>query len=63
MQAERRRLYMKNEWFTSTSLSYLNGSYAMRLILPQEGIDIAQVLQALSESDESMEKCSLLVHV
>ena len=54
MQAERRGLYVKNEWFTSTSLSYLNDSYAMRLILPQPGIGIDQVLQALSESDGNL---------
>ena len=54
MQAERRGLYVKNEWFISTSLSYLNDSYAMRLILPQPGIGIDQVLQALSESDGNL---------
>lgn len=56
MQAERRRLYMKNEWFTSTSFSYVNGSYVMRLILPQSEIGIDQVLRALSESDGNLWK-------
>lgn len=63
MQAERRGLYVKNEWFTSTSLSYLNDSYAMRLILPQPGIGINQVLQALSESDGNLWKNTILADI
>lgn len=63
MQAERRGLYVKNEWFTSTSLSYLNDSYAMRLILPQPGIGIDQVLQALSESDGNLWKNTILADI
>mgnify|MGYP001632423300 CR=1 FL=1 len=63
MQAERRGLYVKNEWFTSTSLSYLNDSYAMRLILPQPGISIDQVLQALSESDGNLRKNTILADI
>lgn len=63
MQAERRGLYVKNEWFISTSLSYLNDSYAMRLILPQPGIGIDQVLQALSESDENLWKNTILAEI
>lgn len=47
---------MKNEWFTSTSFSYVNGSYVMRLILPQSEIGIDQVLRALSESDGNLWK-------
>ena len=54
MQAKRMAAYVKNEWFTSTSLSYQNDSYAMRLILPQPEISIDQVLQSLSESDENL---------
>ena len=63
MQAERRGLYVKNEWFISTSLSYLNDSYAMRLILPQPGIGIDQVLQALSESDGNLRKNTILADI
>lgn len=63
MQAERRGLYVKNEWFTSTSLSFLNDSYAMRLILPQPGIGIDQVLQALSESDGNLWKNTILADI
>lgn len=47
---------MKNEWFTSTSFSYVNGSYVMRLILPQPEIGIDQVLRALSEADGNLWK-------
>lgn len=54
MQTQRMAAYVENEWFTSTSLSYQNDSYVMRLILPQPEISIDQVLQALSESDGNL---------
>lgn len=63
MQAKRMAAYVKNEWFTSTSLSYQNDSYAIRLILPQPGIGIDQVLQALSESDENLWKNTILADI
>lgn len=63
MQAKRMAAYVKNEWFTSTSLSYLNDSYVMRLILPQPEISIDQVLQALSESDENLWKNTILAEI
>ena len=56
MQTQRMAAYVENEWFTSTSLSYQNDSYVMRLILPQPEISIDQVLQALSESDGNLWK-------
>ena len=63
MQAERRGLYVKNEWFTSTSLSYQNDSYVMRLILPQPEISIDSILQALSESDGNLWKNTILADI
>ena len=63
MQAKRMAAYVKNEWFTSTSLSYQNDSYVMRLILPQPEISIDQVLQALSESDENLWKNTILADI
>lgn len=63
MQTQRMAAYVKNEWFTSTSLSYQNGSYVMRLILPQPEISIDQVLQALSESDENLWKNTILADI
>lgn len=63
MQAIRMAAYVKNEWFTSTSLSYQNDSYAMRLILPQPEISIDQVLQALSESDENLWESVVLADI
>lgn len=63
MQAKRMAAYVENEWFTSTSLSYLNDSYVMRLILPQPEISIDQVLQALSESDENLWKNTILAEI
>lgn len=63
MQAKRMAAYVKNEWFTSTSLSYQNDSYAMRLILPQPEISIDQVLQALSESDGNLWKNVVLADI
>lgn len=63
MQAKRMAAYVKNEWFTSTSLSYQNDSYVMRLILPQPEISIDQVLQALSESDENLWENTILADI
>lgn len=63
MQTQRMAAYVENEWFTSTSLSYQNDSYAMRLILPQPEISIDQVLQALSESDENLWKNTILADI
>lgn len=63
MQTQRMAAYVKNEWFTSTSLSYQNDSYVMRLILPQPEISIDQVLQALSESDENLWKNTILADI
>ena len=63
MQTQRMAAYVKNEWFTSTSLSYQNGSYVMRLILPQPEISIDQVLQALSESDGNLWKNTILADI
>ena len=63
MQTQRMAAYVENEWFTSTSLSYLNDSYVMRLILPQPEISIDQVLQALSESDENLWKNTILAEI
>ena len=63
MQTQRMAAYVKNEWFTSTSLSYQNGSYVMRLILPQPEISIDQVLQALSESDGNLRKNTILADI
>ena len=63
MQAKRMAAYVENEWFTSTSLSYQNGSYVMRLILPQPEISIDQVLQALSESDGNLWKNVVLADI
>lgn len=63
MQAKRMAAYVKNEWFTSTSLSYQNDSYAIRLILPQPEISIDQVLQALSESDGNLWKNVVLADI
>lgn len=63
MQAKRMAAYVKNEWFTSTSLSYQNDSYVMRLILPQPEISIDQVLQALSDSDENLWKNTILADI
>lgn len=63
MQAKRMAAYVKNEWFTSTSLSYQNDSYVMRLILPQPEISIDQVLQALSESDGNLWKNVVLADI
>ncbi len=63
MQAKRMAAYVKNEWFTSTSLSYQNDSYAIRLILPQPEIGIDQVLQALSESDGNLWKNVVLADI
>jgi len=63
MQTQRMAAYVENEWFTSTSLSYLNDSYVMRLILPQPEISIDQVLQALSESDEDLWKNTILAEI
>lgn len=63
MQTQRMAAYVKNEWFTSTSLSYQNDSYIMRLILPQPEISIDQVLQALSESDENLWKNTILADI
>lgn len=63
MQTQRMAAYVENEWFTSTSLSYLNDSYVMRLILPQPEIGINQVLQALSESDENLWKNTILAEI
>ena len=63
MQTQRMAAYVENEWFTSTSLSYQNGSYVMRLILPQPEISIDQVLQALSESDENLWKNVVLADI
>ena len=63
MQTQRMAAYVENEWFTSTSLSYQNDSYAMRLILPQPEISIDQVLQALSESDGNLWKNVVLADI
>ena len=63
MQAKRMAAYVENEWFTSTSLSYQNGSYVMRLILPQPEISIDQVLHALSESDGNLWKNVVLADI
>lgn len=63
MQTQRMAAYVENAWFTSTSLSYLNDSYVMRLILPQPEISIDQVLQALSESDENLWKNTILAEI
>lgn len=63
MQTQRMAAYVENEWFTSTSLSYQNDSYVMRLILPQPEICIDQVLQALSESDENLWKNTILADI
>lgn len=63
MQTQRMAAYVENEWFTSTSLSYQNGSYVMRLILPQPEISIDQVLQALSDSDENLWKNTILADI
>ena len=63
MQTQRMAAYVENEWFTSTSLSYQNDSYGMRLILPQPEISIDQVLQALSESDENLWKNTILADI
>lgn len=63
MQTQRMAAYVENEWFTSTSLSYQNDSYVMRLILPQPEISIDQVLQALSESDENLWKNTILADI
>lgn len=63
MQTQRMAAYVENEWFTSTSLSYQNGSYVMRLILPQPEISIDQVLQALSESDGNLWKNVVLADI
>ena len=63
MQTQRMAAYVENEWFTSTSLSYQNDSYVMRLILPQPEISIYQVLQALSESDENLWKNTILADI
>ena len=63
MQTQRMAAYVENVWFTSTSLSYQNDSYAMRLILPQPEISIDQVLQALSESDENLWKNTILADI
>ena len=63
MQAKRMAAYVENEWFTSTSLSYQNDSYAIRLILPQPEIGINQVLQALSESDGNLWKNVVLADI
>lgn len=63
MQTQRMAAYVENEWFTSTSLSYQNDSYVMRLILPQPEIGIDQVLQALSESDENLWKNTILADI
>lgn len=63
MQTQRMAAYVENERFTSTSLSYQNDSYVMRLILPQPEISIDQVLQALSESDENLWKNTILADI
>ncbi len=63
MQTQRMAAYVENEWFTSTSLSYQNDSYVMRLILPQPEIGIDQALQALSESDENLWKNTILADI
>lgn len=63
MQTQRMAVYVENEWFTSTSLSYQNDSYVMRLILPQPEISIDQVLQALSESDGNLWKNTILADI
>ena len=63
MQTQRMAAYVENEWFTSTSLSYQNDSYAIRLILPQPEIGINQVLQALSESDGNLWKNVVLADI
>lgn len=63
MQTQRMAAYVENEWFTSTSLSYQNDSYVMRLILPQPEISIDQVLQALSELDENLWKNTILADI
>lgn len=63
MQTQRMAAYVENEWFTSTSLSYQNDSYVMRLILPQPKIGIDQVLQALSESDGNLWKNVVLADI
>ena len=63
MQTQRMAAYVENERFTSTSLSYQNGSYVMRLILPQPKIGIDQVLQALSESDGNLWKNVVLADI
>lgn len=63
MQTQRMAAYVENERFTSTSLSYQNGSYVMRLILPQPEISIDQVLQALSESDGNLWKNVVLADI
>lgn len=63
MQTQRMAAYVENEWFTSTSLSYQNDSYVMRLILPQPEISIDQVLQALSESDGNLWKNVILADI
>lgn len=63
MQTQRMAAYVENEWFTSTSLSYQNDSYVMRLILPQPEISIDQILQALSESDENLWKNTILADI
>lgn len=63
IQTQRMAAYVENEWFTSTSLSYQNDSYVMRLILPQPEISIDQVLQALSESDGNLWKNVILADI
>ena len=63
MQTQRMAAYVENERFTSTSLSYQNDSYVMRLILPQPKIGIDQVLQALSESDGNLWKNVVLADI
>lgn len=63
MQAKRMAAYVKNEWFTSTNLPYQNGSYVMRLILPQPEIGIDQVLRALSEADGNLWKNVVLADI
>ena len=63
MQTQRMAAYVENEWFTSTSLSYQNDSYVMRLILPQPEISIDKVLQALSESDGNLWKNVILADI
>lgn len=63
MQAKRMAAYVKNEWFTSTNLPYQNGSYVMRLILPQAGVGMDQVLQALSGPDGNLWKNVVLADI